>query len=596
MKNNFKTVLNIIRELNYVLNKKQKKYMVGVFFLLIISSFFELLGVTAILPFIQVIIMPEKLLENPKIRMIADSFGITTARELMIFLGIGIILLYIIKNLYMLFSYYIQYDFATRVQNDLAVKTLYSYLMRPYSYFLNVNSSEILRDCTVDPNKVYCIIDYMFGIMTEIFTMILICGVIIYSDPVMAVEIIAWMGVVLLGMILLFKPIAKRAGKICRKTEAEKNKVIYQTINGIKEIYVMQRKAAFLKEYEQVSEMSRKAQRTNSLISSSPDRIVEGICISGLIGIVCIRLFTSSDMAAFVPKLAMLAMSAFKVLPSVGKITSRVNGLVFCRQSLSNVYEIMKKTEDYCDSNIDGLEERDGLHFSDTLLIRNILWQYEGQKQPALTDVSIQIEKGQSIALIGESGSGKTTLSDIILGLLKPQRGSVTLDGIDVYTIPMTWARIVGYVPQTVFLLDGTVRDNIAFGLTGNEIDDEKIWEALGKAQLKDFVENLPRKLDTMVGERGIKFSGGQRQRIAIARALYNKPEILVLDEATAALDNDTESAVMESIDTLHGQITMIIVAHRLMTIRNCDKIYEIVNGKALERKKADVLSKEKYL
>lgn len=590
MKNNLKTVLEIVKELNYILNKRQKKQVIGVFFILTISSFFELLGVTAILPFIQVVIMPEKLLENPKIKIMSDSLGITTARELMILLGIGIILLYIVKNLYMLFSYYIQYDFATRVQNDLAVKTLYSYLKRPYSYFLNVNSSEILRDCTVDPGKVYSIIDYLFGIVTEILTMILISGVIICTDPVMAVEIIAWMGVVLLGMILFFKPIAKRAGKIFRRAEAEKSKAVYQTVSGIKEIYVTQRKVAFLKEYERVSEMSRKAQRTNSLINSSPDRIVEGICISGLIGIVCIRLFTSDDMAAFVPKLAMLAMAAFKVLPSVGKITSRVNGLAFCRQSLSNAYEIMKGAEEGENNSILVLEEKEQLHFQDSLLITNVFWQYNGQKQPVLTDASIQIKKGQSIALIGASGSGKTTLSDIILGLLKPQRGSVTLDGIDVYTMPMTWARIVGYVPQTVFLLDGTVRDNIAFGLAENEIDDEKVWEVLEKAQLKAFVENLPRKLDTMVGERGIKFSGGQRQRIAIARALYNEPEILVLDEATAALDNDTESAVMESIDTLHGQITMIIVAHRLMTIRNCDKIYEIVNGKAVERKKEDVL------
>ena len=195
-----------------------------------------------------------------------------------------------------------------------------------------------------------------------------------------------------------------------------------------------------------------------------------------------------------------------------------------------------------------------------------------------------------SIALIGVSGAGKTTLADIVLGLLKPKRGAVLMDGIDVYAMPKTWARIVGYVPQSVFLIDDTIRNNIAFGLTEEQIDDALIWDALERSQLKPFVEKLPEGLDTIVGERGVRFSGGQRQRVAIARALYNRPEILVLDEATAALDNETEMAVMESIDALQGQITMIVVAHRLTTIRNCDRIYEIKNGKAIRRDKKEVL------
>ena len=215
------------------------------------------------------------------------------------------------------------------------------------------------------------------------------------------------------------------------------------------------------------------------------------------------------------------------------------------------------------------------------------MWQYEGQTRPVLDGVSFEIHKGQSVALIGTSGSGKTTLSDVILGLLTPAKGSVYMDGIDIYTMPKAWAGIVGYVPQSVFLIDDTIRNNVAFGL--RDIDDADIWKALEQAQLKAFVETLPAGLDTIVGDRGIKFSGGQRQRVAIARALFNKPEILILDEATAALDNETEKAVMESIDALQGQITMVIVAHRLTTIRNCDSIYEIKDGKAVKRSKSEV-------
>ena len=287
-------------------------------------------------------------------------------------------------------------------------------------------------------------------------------------------------------------------------------------------------------------------------------------------------------------------MAAFKLLPSIGKISNRVTGIVYHKPRLDNVYDNILEAEKYekeCEEESRrrncGQEIDKAIEFQEVVSVENIVWQYEGQTKPVLTDVSLCIHKGESVALIGASGSGKTTLSDILLGLLAPEKGSIYMDGIDIYTIPKIWARIVGYVPQSVFLIDDTIRNNVAFGL--RDVDDSDIWKALEQAQLKAFVETLPAGLDTIVGDRGIKFSGGQRQRVAIARALFNKPEILILDEATAALDNETEKAVMESIDALQGQITMVIVAHRLTTIRNCDSIYEVKEGKAIRRDKSEV-------
>lgn len=596
MKNNIKTIINIIKELIYVLNKKQKKYGMVVMVFIVISSFFELLGVTVVLPFIQAVLVPEKVFASRFAKPFIDFFQITTPQGLMLLCSIGIILLYLFKNAYMLFSYFIQYDFATRVQKELSIKMLKAYMSRPYEYFLNVNSSEILRGCRTDTANVYNIISYLFTVITEVLAMILIGSFIIFTDPGTAFGILLLMGLVMLGMVMIFKPAAKKAGVQDRSADALKTKAICQMVEGIKEIYVMQRKRLFVREYERASDIARKAQRTNSLITNAPDRIIEGICVSGLVGIICIRLLMNDDMVDFVPKLAAFAMAAFKVLPSIGKITSRINGLVYARPSLSNVYKIMREADEYEKHYVqhiekhDEIKEFDNLQFSNKLTIQNVVWQYENQKLPVLTDVSLEILRGQSIALIGASGTGKTTLADIILGLLRPQKGTVMMDGMDVYAMPKTWARIVGYVPQSVFLIDDTVRNNIAFGLSDDKIKDELIWDALERAQLKDFIAGLPNGLDTIVGERGIKFSGGQRQRIAIARALYNKPEILILDEATAALDNETETAVMESIDALQGQITMIIVAHRLTTIRNCDRIYEIKDGKAVGREKKEVL------
>ena len=596
MKNNIKTIIDIIKELTYVLNKKQKRYVIGVMIVIVISSFFELLGVTAVLPFVQALLAPEKIFASNIAKPFIEFFHITTAQGLMLLCGVGIIALYLFKNAYMLFSYYIQFDFATKVQKELSIKMLKAYMSRPYEYFLNVNSSIILRGCSSDTANVYNILSYLFVIVAETLAMILIGCFIIITEPWTALGIILLMGAVMLGMIMIFKPMAKKAGKENRTADALKSKAIYQTVAGIKEIYVMQRKKLFVQEYEKASDIARKAQRTNSLITNSPDRIIEGICVSGLVGIICIRLLMNDNMIDFVPKLAAFAMAAFKVLPSIGKITSRINGLVYCRPSLENVYDIMKDADIYEEHYAQYAEEHgevtesDDLQFNDKLIVQNAVWQYENQKAPVLLDATLEIKKGQSVALIGASGAGKTTLADIILGLLHPQKGTVLMDGIDVYAMPRTWARIVGYVPQSVFLMDDTVRNNIAFGLPTKLIRDEMIWNALERAQLKQFIAELPDGLDTIVGERGVKFSGGQRQRIAIARALYNKPEILILDEATAALDNETETAVMESIDALQGQITMIIVAHRLTTIRNCDEIYEIKDGRAVERDKDEVL------
>lgn len=203
--------------------------------------------------------------------------------------------------------------------------------------------------------------------------------------------------------------------------------------------------------------------------------------------------------------------------------------------------------------------------------------------------LNLKIKKGNSIGLIGASGAGKTTLADLILALYTPQNGSICMDGIDIKVLGEEWHRITGYIPQTVYLSDTSIRKNVAFGIKESEIDDDKVWKALEMAQLKDFVEDLEDGLDTRVGEWGVKFSGGQRQRIAIARALYNDPDILIMDEATAALDNETEKAVMESIELLQGLKTLIIVAHRLTTVKKCDKIYEIVGGKAVLRAKKEI-------
>lgn len=592
---NIKALMDIKKKIIYILSDSQKKSTIVLALVIIGRVLFELVGVTAIYPFLQALLTPDIIMKNRYAEPIIQFFHIETPKGVLALIGIGLIIIYIFKNIYTIFSYYVQYDYGTKVQKELSIKMLNSYMNRPYSFFLNINSSEIIRTCNGDVAGVYTILSSIFDILAEGLSVAAIGIFIFRTDPFMALAVLLLLALVGGAIILLYKPIMKRMGQKEMAAQSAKSKAIYQTVNGVKELYVMQRKQLFLDEYRNAADEVRKVSRNKDFLAASPERIIEGTCVSGLIGVVVIRLLMGVDVMSFVPQLGMFAMAAFKILPSVGKVSNRVTTIAYYVPMLDNVYRVIVEANEYEKVQTDyehtyGVKERDrqDCRFVDKISIQNITWKYDENNENVLENLNLDIKKGDSIAFIGSSGAGKTTLADIILGLLKPQSGNVYMDGKDIFAMPEQWAQIIGYVPQNVFLMDDTVRKNVAFGL--KEIDDRLIWEALEGAQIKEFVEKLPHGLDTIVGERGVKFSGGQRQRIAIARALYNSPQILVLDEATSALDNDTENAVMEAVEALQGKMTLIIVAHRLTTIRNCDKIYEIKDGVASQKNKKEVL------
>lgn len=596
-----KDVLNALadarKQLLFILVPKQKIQCIWILGVIFIGSFVEMLGITAILPFIQAVLDPVSFITMWKLKPFFDRLNIRSSTEIILFLGIVIIAVYIIKNLYLLASSYIQIKFKLQLQKDLSILMLRTYMRRPYSFFLNVNSAYIIRGINDDVYGVYAIIENCFKILTESITFLLIGIFIIMTDAFMAIGAIAIAGLCFISITIGMRKRMSFMGKRQREVLAKQNKYAYQAINGIKEIMVMQRNEEFIKQYEDAYEIKRKTDVAYYFAQAVPERIIEGVCISGIIGMVCIRIMLGIEVTKFIPQLAAFAVAFFRILPSVSRLAGYFSALVFFRPTLCVAYENIKAARDYEEylknyslSKKYTQDEYEKKSFSDELTVEDISWKYENSQENVLNNLSIHIKKGESVAFIGASGSGKTTLADIILGLLQPQIGSVYVDGVDIFTIKKAWSDIIGYVPQTVFLIDDSIRANIAFGLAAEEWDDAKIWRALNEAQLKSFVEQLPDRLDTVVGERGVRLSGGQRQRIAIARALYHNPEIFVLDEATSALDSETETAVMEAIELLQGRKTLIIVAHRLTTIKNCDKIYEIKNGEAFLRDKKDIL------
>lgn len=593
MKKNIRSVQRIAVQMMSILNKKQKRNALAVFVCMLVGSALELVGVSAIYPFLQMMLNVDALQKEWYVRWVYNIFPDITVKGVLLVIGGIIILVYIFKNAFLVFSTYIQYRYAAQFQCETSTNMLNTYLKRPYQFFLNTNSGVVIRGITTDIQGVYQILLNFFTLFAEVLTVTALGVFLFLTDWTLALSAMILAAACFFAIILGFKGKMKEAGNDLRSSIALRNQCGYQAINGIKEITVLDRRENFVKQYHQAALLEQKSEIIRGFVTACPDRILEGVCIGGFMGIVCVKIAIGTDLDSFIPVLGTFAMGAFRILPSISKISSRVNSIVYYQPSLQNTYDNLKEVKKY-EKSLEEIGVSKGgqnqkIKFSEEITIKNINWKYQNAKDNVLSNASLHIKKGESVAFIGSSGAGKTTLADIVMGLLRPQEGAVEMDGIDIFTIPHQWAKIIGYVPQAVFLIDDTVRNNVAFGLDRDEIVEEKVWMALEEAQLKEFVENLPNGLDTIVGERGVKFSGGQRQRIAIARALYENPDILVLDEATSALDNETESVVMESIDALQGEKTLIIVAHRLTTIRNCDRIYEIGDGIAVERSSEEV-------
>ncbi len=567
-----------------ILNRKQRRDGIILFFLLMIVSLLEMLGVGVIVPFIITMLEPEKIMTNQYMAPIIDLFQITDYRQFMYVVSGGIIVIYVAKNVFILYVNYYQSRYRNRLEKDLNVKMLSSYMKQPYTFFLRINSVEIIRGVNSDITNVASVVDSYSSILAESLTCMVIGIFLVCMNPFMAMSLLAVAGITALVIIMGFKGITGRCGVQTREAFAEKFKHMNQAVNGIKEISVAHRKPYFVQQFADSAQKAAESNTTYLWISKTPSRLIETVFIGSLLIVVTVSYGTAGNNLEFVTSLGAIGIAAVRILPSVSTLTNAMNGLVYMRPSLEAAYDNLMEADRYqllAEEMESEEKESKTTKFSSKIEVDQIFWRYQDNLPLVLEALDIEICKGESVALIGESGAGKSTLADILLGLLKPERGNVTVDGTDIFSIQSSWSKMIGYVPQMVFLIDDTIRRNIAFGIPEQEIEDEKVWHALEQAQMRFVVENMEGGLDAIVGERGIKLSGGQRQRIAIARALYHDPDILILDEATSALDTDTESAVMEAIDALQGRKTLVIIAHRLSTIQNCDKVYEIKDKKA---------------
>lgn len=569
-----------------LLDKKQKHKMVLLVFLMLIGAVLETLGVSMILPVMSVVMEENAVQKHAYLQVICDLFHIAydDTRTLMILVMVGLIVIFAVKNVFLFFQQKVQLKFVYTNQFATSRRMMINFMERPYEYYLNADTSVIQRSITSDVNNMYGLILSLLQLVSEGIVFVCLIAVSFVSDVMMSITVALLLVVVLAIIKWVLKPIMRKAGEENQDYYSGLYKWIDQSVMGIKEIKIANKENYFINEYAKCGEGYVNAVQRYNLYNATPRLLIETVALAGMIFYMMIQLLSGVQVTAILPQLTLLALVAMRLIPCANRINNHLTSISYFEPFFMGVSdnlqeEIRDESIDYNAASYQKKVEVQKLEIRHNIQLKDIVYKYPNTETLIFDRANMEIPIGKSVGIVGTSGAGKTTIVDILLGLLQIQSGEILADGVEVREHYQSFLKDIGYIPQTIFMIDSTIRKNVAFGVADEDIDDAKVWRALQEAQLDEFVRGLPDGLDTSIGERGIRISGGQRQRIGIARALFEDPEVLVLDEATSALDNETEAAIMESINMLHGKKTLIIIAHRLQTIEKCDMVYRVEKG-----------------
>lgn len=574
--------MELLKKAWLILERKQKIRFIELLAAIFIGTALETVGVAAIVPFISAIMNPDSLLKMPILKDVYNTLGMRHTNELVIFLAIALILVYIIKNAYLCFMYDMQYRFVLNNQRRIASRLMSCYLKQPYSYHLQRNSAEYINNIMQDVDTFCLTMLHFLTLITDIMVCTALIIVLFVTDKSITIGVVILVGGVILLLNKSYKSKLFLLGEDKRKFFSKSMQSIQQGFGGVKEIKVLGRENYFVDKFYYEYGKYTNSRRKVSTYTMVPKPLIETVSVAALLLVISLKVARGVDVEYFVPTLSVFALAVVRILPSSSRISSGISNILYGKSSVEIVYQDIENVKTI-ETDVPNGDEK--VEFKEHIELSEVNFSYENADKKVLEGINVCIPKNKSVAFVGSSGAGKTTLVDIILGVLSYQSGSVKIDRRELNDCKNAWQKKIGYIPQNIFIIDDSIRRNIAFAINDEEINEDKIWNAVEMAQLKEFVQSLPEGLDTVIGERGARISGGQRQRIGIARALYNDPEVLVLDEATSALDNETESAVMEAIDALNGSKTLIIIAHRLSTIENCNMVYRIENGRAILEK-----------
>lgn len=575
---------DMIKKLSAILDKTQKVKILGLTVLILIGAILETLGISLIVPLLSAIMDEQGFAENSIVIWVMDFLQVQNIRTFIYILLWGLIFMYVFKCVYLIGLTYVQARFVNRNRSKSTTNLLSQFLHKPYEFFLYAETSTIVRTIYGDMDNISNLLLQVMGLMSEIIICVFMGTFLLFVDFKMMCMVVGLLLLVTIFSSKGIKPRLNRVGDGARDAQAGMYKWILQSAAGIKDVKVTNKEDYFTGRYRHCVDSYGYYQVRHNVYTNMPRLLIESIAIIAILLYLALSMMMGVNLTTMVPAISAFAIAAMRLLPSVNRVNTYIANIAYYESALNYIYENVDTDEMSRQEELDAYRlanpNTTPITLEKEIELKDITFAYPNTDKKIFDKADMKIPVGKSVGVVGPSGSGKTTIVDVLLGLLEPQSGVITSDGTNIKDNYEAWLSHVGYIPQTIYMLDDSIRNNIAFGVNAEDIDDARIWEVLEQAQMKEFVEQLPDKLDSQIGERGVRISGGQRQRLGIARALYHDPELLIFDEATSALDNDTETAIMEAIDMLHGQKTMVIIAHRLRTIENCDMIYEVSDGK----------------
>ena len=542
--------------------------------MVIVGMFLETISLGIVVPIIGILTQDDYQQKYP---FIVDIFGNLSREELISAVMVAMVLIYVVRSLFLFWSLWIQKGFSASVSGRLSQSLFSIYLRQPYMFHLQRNSSTLMRNAKNATSVVTCGVDPFLVLLTDGLVAIAMFALLIAVEPVGTLAVLLVFGI---STFVFQRTTRRRIDNWGYQVDYHETKILQhlqEGFGGAKDVKVLGRENEFLSQHEKHLGESIRINRIYNVILTLPRSFMEIITIVGLCLLVVSMVVRGRELADIVPILGLFAAAAFRVMPSINRLLMATQTLIFNRSIIASVYK------DFLLDSPDSLSLKSETKFATQLELTDVSFKYPTVANASLQNVSLVVKRGEAVGFVGPSGAGKSTLVDVILGLFAPTSGVVKVDGQDVQQNLRNWQNQIGYVPQAIYLTDDTLRRNVAFGLNDENIDDNLVRNAIRLAQLEEFVATLPEKLETVVGERGVRLSGGQRQRIGIARALYHNPSVLVLDEATSSLDTPTEHGVMQAVQALQGSKTVLIVAHRLSTVEYCDRLYKIENARITE-------------
>jgi ABC-type multidrug transport system fused ATPase/permease subunit len=569
--------MKLLKKIYKLLPNSKKRRLYFLFILVVIGMFLEVLGLGSLIPILTIITSDDLLLNYPFLNPVVDFLGNPDSDKLILYALILLIIVFSLKAFFLVFVSWHQSKFSAELSASLSRNLFLGYLKKPYTFHLNQNSADLIRNVLSEVNFFSSITQSIIILICEFSIMLSLAFVLFFMEPLGAL-------IVLIFYIFsgyFFHSLTKNKilnwGELRQFHDGKAYLHLLQGLGGVKDVKLMGNEKYFIDKFNFSNQWKAKLSTKQVTVQQVPRVYLEVLGVVGVAFLIFIMIVQGKPINSLLLTLGVFVVAAFRMIPSLNRIMVSLQSIRFAKPVVDLLEKEFNSINDQKKMELSNFKNT--IVFKKSISISNLSFSYPESNKSALNNISVQINYGDSIGLIGKSGSGKTTLSDLILGLLNPSSGFIKVDGINIHNNIKSWQTQIGYVPQSIYLLDDTLRKNIAFGIEDNLIDENAIQLSIVSAQLSEFIDSLDDGLETMVGERGVRLSGGQKQRIGIARALYNNPPLIVLDEATSSLDNETERDFNKAVVELKGKKTLIIVAHRLSTIENCDKIFKLDNG-----------------